>query len=149
MGHYGLKEMEQWALGKPARPEFWDVLSYPAQVERSTWRKEKQCICGKKPCRAKGTSEWFDPKLGWWRLHEREELRVETKHIKDVVLHYEVPQFVPGAQLEPLVWQGRAYDRMVAWEEYSKADAVSGIEVVSWLRHRPVKLVPYPWGKNE
>lgn len=146
MGHYGLKEMEQWALGKPPRPDFMEMLSYPAQVERSTWRKEKTCVCGKKPCRAKGTSEWFDVPMGWWRLHERVEHRVETKHIKDVTLRYQVPQFVPGAVLEPLVWHGQTIDRMIAWEAYSLADAVSGIELVSWLRNRPVKVTPYPWG---
>ncbi len=147
MTAYNLKAMSQWALGKAPRPTFKDVTAYETMALRSTFRKEKRCNCGKKPCRAKGSSEWFDPAIGWWRHHERTEERIETVHSKMVTMHYEVPQFVPGAQLEPLVWQGKSVDRMVAWELYSLEDALDGIELVSWLRSRPPRIIPSPWSE--
>lgn len=146
VGKYGLKDAAQWALGKPERPDFTDMMSYRDTVVRYTRRKEKSCVCGKRPCRAKATSDWFDPHLGWWRLHERVETVVETPHTKEVTLKYPVTAFVPGAQLLPLVWKGKELDRSAAWEEYSLADAVDDIELVSWLRSRPSRAVAYPWG---
>lgn len=145
MQAYGLKAMSQWALGKPARPNFKEVTGYQTVVARSTWKKDKQCVCGRKPCRAKSTSDWFDPALGWWRLHERQESRTETVHEKEVTMFYAVTDFVPGADLKPLVWQGTTLDRMKAWEEYSLEDSVDDMELVSWLRARPVRRIVSPW----
>jgi 3'-5' exonuclease len=145
MSQYNLKAMSQWALGKPARPVFKEVTGYQTVVRRSTWRKDKTCVCGKKPCRAKSSSDWFDPKLGWWRNHERLETAVETVHEREITAYYEVPQFIPGADLQPLVWHGQTIDRMVAWESYSLEDALDGIELVSWLRGRPTRSVTSPW----
>lgn len=145
IAHYNLKAMSQWALGKPPRPTFKEVTAYQTIVARSTWKRDKTCTCGKKPCRAKSTSDWFDPAIGWWRMHERVETRVETVHQREVTAHYEVPQFVPGADLQPLVWGGTTINRMVAWEAYSLEDALDGAELVSWLRSRPARVVPSPW----
>lgn len=145
MQQYNLKAMSQWALGKPARPNFKEVTGYQTVVRRSTWRKDKSCTCGKKPCRAKSTSDWFDPALGWWRPHERIESSVETVHEREETVQYAVTDFVSGAQLQPLVWHGQTIDRMLAWELYSLEDALDGIELVSWLRSRPIKSVTSPW----
>jgi hypothetical protein len=145
MSQYNLKAMSQWALGKPPRPVFKEVTGYQTIVARSTWRKDNTCVCGRKPCRAKSTSDWFDPAIGWWRNHDRVETKVETSHNKEITEFYEVTQFVPGATLQPLVWNGQTIDRMTAWESYSLEDALDGIELVSWLRARPVKIVPSPW----
>lgn len=162
MRNYGLKQMEHWALGKDDRPEFRDVVSYRGIAVRSTWRKAKRCSCGKDSCRAKGTSEWFDAETGLWKYHEKEEYRIETIHERELVLEYPVTAFVPGAVLQPLEWlpkkrkdgsmtprpgwwKGVPIDRLSAWEAYSAADAISGIELVSWLRTRPKRPVPFPW----
>lgn len=145
MTQYGLKPVSQWALGKPPRPNFKEVTGYQTVVRRSTWKKDKTCVCGKKPCRAKGTSDWFDPKLGWWRMHERVETKVETVHEREETAYYAVPDFVPGADLKPLLWHGATIDRMAAWEAYSLEDSVDDMELVSWLRSRPVRVIPTPW----
>lgn len=145
MQAYGLKAMSVWALGKKPRPGFKDVTGYQTVVRRSTFKKTKSCACGKRPCRARGSSDWFDPKLGWWRPHERVETRVETVHEREEIALYPVTAFVPGAQLQPMVWQGTTVDRMEAWESYSLEDALDGMELVSWLRSRPVRVVPSPW----
>lgn len=147
MAQYGLKPASMWALGKPPRPTFKEVTAYQMVVQRSTWKKDKQCACGKRPCRAKSTSDWFDPKLGWWRLHERVESKVETVHAKEITANYDVTQFVPGADLQPLVWHGQTMDRMAAWEAYSLEDSLDGMELVSWLRSRPVRIIPSPWSE--
>lgn len=145
MTSYGLKAASQWALGKPARPTFEQVTGYQAMVRRSTFRKDKKCVCGKSPCRAKSTSDWFDPAIGWWRKHERIETRVETVHEREVTEHYPVTAFFPGAELLPLDWQGQKIDRMKAWDDYSLEDSVDDMELVSWLRSRPARRVPSPW----
>lgn len=145
MRQYGLKLVSQWALGKPPRPGFKEVTGYQTTVQRSTWKKDKQCVCGKKPCRAKSTSDWFDPALGWWRLHERLETKTETVHEKEITAQYAVTDFVPGADLKPLVWGDQTIDRMQAWEAYSLEDSLDDMELVSWLRSRPVRVVPSPW----
>lgn len=145
MTAYGLKAMSQWALGKPPRPSFKEVTGHTVVVKRSTFKKDKQCVCGKRPCRAKSTSDWFDPSIGWWRLHERQETRIETVHEREEVQLYPVTDFVPGAVMDPMVWHGQTIDRMVAWENYSLEDAIDGMELVSWLRNRPVRIVPTPW----
>lgn len=145
MKQYGLKAASQWALGKPARPTFKEVTGYQTIVQRSTWRKDKSCVCGRKPCRAKSTSDWFDPVIGWWRQHERVETKVETVHEKEVTAYYAVTDFFPGADLRPLVWHGQTMDRMKAWEDYSLEDSVDDMELVSWLRGRPVRHIVSPW----
>ena len=149
MRGYGLKEVRQWALGKSVRPSFKEVTGYTATVERSTFKTEKRCVCGRVPCRARSDSDWYDHKVsGFWRKHEREVHRVETKHQREVTLHHAVTSFVPGADLQPLEWGGRVVNRMDAWDEYSLADAIDGMELVSWLRNRPTKITPFPWGKK-
>jgi hypothetical protein len=147
MQAYGLKAASQWALGKPQRPNFQEVTGYQAVVSRSTFKKARRCVCGKKSCRAKSSSEWFDPAIGWWRHHDREDYKIETVHEKEVTLHYEVTDFFPGAELKPLVWHGQEIDRMKAWEDYSLEDSLDDMELVSWLRHRPVKLIHSPWSE--
>lgn len=147
LGAYGLKAASQWALGKAARPSFKDVTSYQTVVQRSSFKKDKTCTCGKKPCRAKSTSDWFDPALGWWRNHERVETRIETVHSKEITAQYAVTDFVPGAALQPLAFGGLVLDRMTVWEAYSLEDSIDDMELVSWLRNRPVKIVPTPWSK--
>lgn len=145
MNQYSLKPVSQWALGKPPRPTFKEVTGYQTIVARSTWRASRRCTCGRVPCRAKGTSDWFDPKLGWWRFHEREEIRTETKHEREVTQYYAMTDFVPGANLKPLVWHDQTIERMKAWDDYSLEDSIDGMELVSWLRSRPVRVIPTPW----
>lgn len=133
MAGYGLKEMEQWALGKPARETFLQVVTRPVEVVRTTYRKERACVCGKKPCRARASSEWFDDKLGWFRHHDREEVQVATEHRRMVDQRWDVTEFVPG------------HERWDRWLAYSLADAVSGIEIVDWLRNKRYQDRRYPW----
>lgn len=142
MGDYALKTkgmkqgIEQWALGKPMRKGFKEITSYEAwelSVNRST---RKRCKCGSTPCRKKETSSWFNEETGWFEYHERETVVVETPVEKLVKKQYAVTEFVPGHPL----WK--------EWLDYVIVDAVSGIELVDWLRnlHQP-KLV-YPWRPN-
>lgn len=130
---YGLKGMERWALGKPERDTFLQVVTHPVEVVRVTTRKERRCVCGKVPCRARSTSEWWDQKLGWFRLHEREDVVIPTEHKRMVDVRWDVTDFVPG------------HERWLQWLAYSLADAVSGIEIVSYLRSRKPAKVRYPW----
>lgn len=134
LGDYGLKAMEQWALGKPARESFLDVVTHTVEVVRTTYRKEKRCACGKVPCRARSTSEWFDEAQGWFRPHERIEIQLPTEHRRMVDQRWDVTEFVPG------------HERWERWLAYSLADAVSGMEIVDWLRNRRQRPRPYPWG---
>ena len=60
---------------------------------------------------------------------------------------YAVTDFVPGAELQPLVWNGESIDRMKAWEEYGLDDSVDAMELVSWLRSRPPKNIVSPWSE--
>jgi hypothetical protein len=145
MKQYGLKAASQWALGKAPRPTFKEVTGHLVTRRRSTWKSITRCVCGKVPCRAKGTSDWFDPALGWWRLHERVESKVETVHEREVEEMYAVTDFVPGAQLDPMIWHGQILDRMAVWDDYSLEDSIDDMELVSWLRSRPLKTVPQPW----
>lgn len=133
MGDYGLKGMEQWALGKPPRSSFLQVVTHEVEVVRVTYRNETQCVCGKKPCRARSTSEWWDQERGWFRLHERQVVRVPTEHRRMVEARWAVTDFVPG------------HERWDQWLAYSLADAVSGIEIVDWLRRRRYAVRKYPW----
>lgn len=133
MGDYGLKGMEQWALGKPVRPTFLQMVTHPVEVTRTTFRKEKRCVCGKVPCRARATSEWWEQTLGWFRPHERQEVSLPTEHSRVVDQRWAVTDFVPG------------HERWEQWLAYSLADAVSGIELVDWLRNRRNPVRRYPW----
>lgn len=133
LGDYGLKGMEQWALGKPPRPSFIDIVSHETEVVRITYRKEKRCICGKVPCRARSASEWWDQQLGWFRPHTREVVSLPTEHRRMVTVRWDVTDFVPG------------HERWAEWLAYSLADAVSGIEIVDWLRRRRTRQYRYPW----
>lgn len=133
IGDYGLKAAERWALGKAERPGFLDLVTHPVEVVRVTHRKEKRCVCGKTPCRARSTSEWWDQDLGWFRPHERQLISIPTEHRRTVDQRWEVPEFVPG------------HERWDLWLQYALADAVSAIELVSWLRNRRQRPRPYPW----
>jgi hypothetical protein len=145
MRDYGLKGAEQWALGYGPRPGFRDMMTYEAEVVTARRRRERGCICGKTPCHARQVAEWWDQATGWWRPHTRVSWSVFTPVTRKELRWLEVPQFVPGAVLPPLVWQGLKLDRLAAWWEYSLADAVRGIELVDWCRNvRPRKL-EYPW----
>lgn len=71
--------------------------------------------------------------------------------------------FVPGAQLDPIVWEptkdkktglmksppswwkGQPLDRLKEWWDYSLADAVRGMELVDWIRGQKPQKVMYPW----
>lgn len=158
MRGYGLKEFEQWGLGYGPRPEFWDMVTYYAQVNTVRSRRERGCICGRRPCHAKQIAEWWDEQQGWWRLHTRVEWRVFTPVPHTVKMTYPVTAFVPGAELEPIVWvptktkphppawwKGQPIARLAAWWDYSLADAVRGMETVDWLRNRKPKELVYPW----
>lgn len=154
---YGLKDIERWALGYPARPEFLDLVSYEARVVHARRIRERGCLCGRRPCHARSTSDFLDHD-GVWRPHLRVEWTRFCPEERRVPARYAVTDFVPGAQLEPLVWTptkkrtqppawwtGQPLDRLDEWWKYSLADAVRGIEAVDWLRNqKPARLV-YPW----
>lgn len=162
MRDYGLKAMEQWALGYPSRPEFRDMMAYEAQVIRAKRHREQGCICGAKPCRKKKTSDWLDQD-GVWRPHLRVEWLRFTPESKTVRQKLAVTDFVPKAELPPLVWlpperpkkdqvirppswwTGSPIDRMAAWWAYVMADAIRGVELFDWLRNVKAKPLVYPW----
>lgn len=141
---YGLKDAEQWALGYPPRPGFLDMVKYTGTETKARRRKERGCICGEKPCRARSTSDWLRDD-GVWMPHLRVEWKVFTPVVREVERRYEVTDFVPGVRLSPLDWNGRQLDRLEEWWAYSLADAVRGIELVDWLRNRRQVVPPYPW----
>lgn len=139
-GDYGLKShgefkigMEQWALGKPRREDFLTLIKYDAEETSIKLKKEKSCVCGAKPCRSRQTSEWWDQDKGWFAKHERIEVVTEVPVTKVVHKRYEVPDFVP------------THPRWPQWLDYVVADAVSGIEIVDWLRNIKAVSRPYPW----
>jgi hypothetical protein len=146
MKGYGLKEAERWALGYGPRPEFWDMVSYEAEVVTARGRTERGCICGAKPCRARSTSDWLDND-GVWRPHIRVQWRVFTPVKRTEKRRLEVTDFVPGATLPPLVWGGQVLDRLEAWWAYSAADAIRGMELVDWMRNQRTRKLEYPWVK--
>jgi hypothetical protein len=141
---YGLKDIERWALGYPARPSFLEMVSYQARVVCSRRIRERGCICGAVPCRARSTSEWMDHD-GVWRPHLRVSWLRLVPESRFVPARYDVRDFVPGATLEPLAWNGQVLDRLAAWWDYSLADAVRGIEAVDWLRNQKPARLEYPW----
>jgi hypothetical protein len=141
---YGLKFAEAWALGYGPRPSFMDMVSYQATVVNARRRRERGCICGADPCRARSTSDWLDGD-GVWRPHVRVAWSVFTPVSRQVPARYDITDFVPGAVLAPLVWQNKTLDRLTEWWAYSLADAVRGMELVDWMRGlKPAKVV-YPW----
>lgn len=154
---YGLKAAEHWALGYGPRPAFLDMVSYVSRVVNARRVRERGCICGSDPCRARSTSDWLDAD-GVWRPHTRVSWLRFVPVERPVPARYSVTDFVPGANLAPLTWaptkdkptppgwwQGKPIDRLSAWWDYSLADAVRGIELVDWIRGlKPAKLV-YPW----
>lgn len=154
---YGLKDAEQWALGYPSRPSFLDMVSYTAGVVHARRVRERGCICGRVPCRSKSASDWLDVD-GSWRPHLRVDWLRFVPERKLVPARYAVTDFVPGAVLEPIVWEptkkkpnppswwkGQPIERLAAWWDYSLADAVRGMELVDWVRGlKPTRIV-YPW----
>lgn len=130
---YGLKELEVHVLGKAPRPGFKDVtrLDYiKAVVKRN---KERGCICGKKPCHAKGVSEWWDEAQGWWRLHTRVEWRRFSVEEQPAVRQRDVTEMVPGCP----GW--------AEWWRYSLADAVGVLELADYLSNRAAKWTEADW----
>lgn len=148
MRDYGLKGAEQWALGYGPRPEFWDMMKYMGTVTKVRSRWERACICGKRPCHAKGISEWWDEEKGWWSLHTRVEWRVFSPYEVEKEMRLQVTDFVPGAVLPPLHWNGKVLDRLAEWWNYSAADAVHGIELIDWVRNRKPRELKYPWERR-
>jgi hypothetical protein len=156
---YGLKAAEQWALGYESRPTFMDMVSYVSRVVNARRVRERGCVCGAQPCRARSTADWLDTD-GVWRDHTRVQWLRFVPVERDVPARYDVTAFVPGAPLAPLVWvktkdkptppvwwHGVPLDRWTEWLKYSLADAVRGIELVDWVRGlKPARLV-YPWMK--
>lgn len=140
---YGLKGkgtkvgMEQWALGKKVRKGFMDLIKYVETETSYRPRTEKRCICGAVPCRYRQTSQWWDDKLGWYRLHERQEVVIQTEVVRDVEKRWEVTDFKPG------------HPRWSDWLDYVIVDAVSAIELVSWLRELRQPDLVYPWRNRE
>lgn len=154
---YGLKAAEQWALGYGPRPNFTDLTTYIADVVTARGHKEKACICGAKPCRAKTTSDWLD-KDGVWRAHDRVTWKVFTPIHRQEERRIAVTEFVPGAALPPLAWvatkkkpdrpgwwKGAPLDRWLEWVAYSAADAIRGMELRDWMRNRKPRDLVYPW----
>lgn len=154
VGDYGLKGMEQWALGLPERPSFLDMVKYIGPVVRVTAKTMKGCVCGAQPCRQRSNKEFLDD-TGCYRNHTRVTWRKFTPTTRQVELRYEVTRFVPGACLAELVWPvpgsdkpaviSKSYDRWQEWLDYSLSDAVHGIEVVDWLRNHKRREIVYPW----
>jgi hypothetical protein len=157
MRDYGLKGMEQWALGYAPRPTFMDMVSYDATVVHARGRRESGCICGKVPCRARSTTDFLCDD-GVWRPHIRVTWKVFTPIPRIEHRRYDVRDFVPGAPLAPLVWaptkdkpnppgwwKGVPLDRWTEWVNYSAADAIRGMELVDWLRNQKQKERVYPW----
>jgi hypothetical protein len=159
---YGLKGAEEWALGYPSRPSFLDVVSYMQGYVSVRRVRERGCVCGANPCRARSSSTWIRDD-GEWSPHERVQWLRFVPEAKVRPARYGVTDFVPGANLEPIVWvatkdkttgrmksppswwQGKPIDRLEAWWQYSLADAVRGMELVDYIRNlKPVQLV-YPW----
>lgn len=136
MQDYGLKAAERWALGHPAREGFLDLVKHAVTVIRARRQVEDGCICGKKPCRARRSAEWWDQEAGWFRPHTRVRVRRFLPVPKVVEERWEVPEFLPG------------HPRWAAWLAYSLADAVHGMELVDWLRRRRQVAAPYPWIKR-
>lgn len=128
---YGLKELEVHVLGKPPRPAFREVVSLDYIETVVKRRKERGCVCGASPCRARATSEWFDAQLGWFRPHARVTWRVFTPEPKPAVRQRDVSEMVPGCP---------GWD---VWVAYALADAVGVLELADYLTNRPAK-----WGKE-
>ena len=129
---YGLKDAEQWALGYGPRPGFLDMVKYQTTVRTARGKQHKGCICGVVPCRARSTSDWLRDD-GVWMPHIRVTWKVFSPVERVIEARYDIREFVPG------------HNRWDAWIQYSLADAVRGIELVSWIRGRKERKVAYPW----
>lgn len=129
---YGLKDMEVWALGYPTRPSFRETVAYVGEVRRVKRTVESGCVCGKKPCRARSTSDFVDD-LGNWRSHTRVTWRRFTSTSHPCAASYPVESIQPGHP----IWD--------TWVEYSLLDAVRGMELVDWIRNRKPHRIEYPW----
>lgn len=163
---YGLKDAESWALGYPSRPSFLDVVSYMQGVVDVRRIRERGCVCGSNPCRARSISTWLRDD-GEWRPHERVQWLRFVPLEKRVPARYDVTAFVPGAKLDPIVWtatkdkktgrmksppawwKGQPLDRLEQWWQYSLADAVRGMELVDWIRNQKTPTLVYPWKTRE
>ena len=129
---YGLKEAEQWALGYGPRPGFLDMVGTTAVIRGSRAKGFKGCICGANPCRARSSTDFLSDD-GVWRPHIRVTWKVFSPTERVVPARFDIREFAPG------------HARWDAWIAYSLADAVRGIELVSWIRNRKPARVAYPW----
>lgn len=166
MGDYGLKAVERWALGKPSRPEYRDMVHYRGlfPVERST--TVSRCTCSLAgypiPCHRQKKSTF--EVAGRALHHLRWDIRVPRTEMVERSAVYSIREFVPGAVLEPIVWRptkrngrvsttpawwrGLPIPRWDAWLNYAGADAVSAAELADWmLRYKqdPRKVLDFPW----
>lgn len=135
---YGLKDLEVHVLGKPARPSFKDVTRLEYEYTKARRTKERGCICGKTPCRAKEASDWWDERQGWWRPHTRVTWRRFTPETKQAERQRDVTEMVPGCPGWDL------------WVAYSLADAVGVLELADYLSARAVKwsAADWPWASR-
>lgn len=141
---YGLKDIEMRDLGYPPRPSFKDMIVHPITVVKATRKIMRGCICGTTPCKQRSNKMFIDD-LGNWRHHTRVSFRKFTPSKREIEGRYAVTDFVPGANLDPLIWGTDSYDRLQSWWDYSLADAVRGMSVVDWLRRNQEKTIVFPW----
>lgn len=141
-GDYALKAkgtrqgIEQWALGKPVRTGFKEMVTYEELETRLRRSTRKECVCGATPCRKRESASWFDEFTGEFRFHERQQVVVETPFERLVTKQYDVTDFKPG------------HPRWKEWLDYMIVDAISGIELVDWLRNVQQPKLVYPWRPN-
>lgn len=144
MTGYGLKAVAQWALGYDIRPTFIEMVTHNVLKVIANRHIEKGCLCGAKPCHARSNKEFLADD-GVYRPHTRVTWRRFTPISKLIETRYKVTDFVPGAVLDQLIWQGNSYDRWLEWLKYSVEDSIQGIEAVDYLRNKQHREVKYPW----
>lgn len=142
-GDYALKSkgmkvgLEQWALGKPIRAGFKEMVSYRKTEVVNRERRVKRCMCGREGCRKQQTSTWWDTETQTERPHLRLQTILVTPVERTIDAKYAVTDFTPY------------HPRWKEWLDYVVVDSVSGIETVDWLRHLREPVFQYPWKANE
>jgi hypothetical protein len=132
---YGLKDLEVHVLGKAPRPDFKEVTRLDFLRTLVKRKKERACVCGDVPCRAKQTSDWWDPVTngGMFREHTRVSWLRFTPESKPAVRQRDVTEMVPGCP---------GWD---TWVAYALADAVGVLELADYLTNRPAKWSAKEW----
>lgn len=130
---YGLKDLEVHVLGKKPRPDF--KASTRLDYEQTVVMKKahRGCLCGKSPCRARVTAEWWDATVGWFRPHTRVSWRVFSPSKRPATRQRDVSEMAPGCP---------GWDQ---WVAYSLADAVGVLELADYLTNRPAKWTEKEW----